>query len=68
MSAEQLVTMFYDDTIYSFERADTHSTFTFGGPLEERFSGLPTGPRPLHNLARLALNQIPPIWAVYRIS
>jgi hypothetical protein len=34
MSAEQLVRLFYDGSVYSFERAHEHSPFTFGGPFE----------------------------------
>jgi hypothetical protein len=58
MSAEQLLTMFFNNTLYSFERASEHSPFSFGGPLERRFSGLAPGTRPLHMVARLPLVQM----------
>jgi hypothetical protein len=58
MSDEQLLTMFFNNTIYSFERASEHSAFSFGGPLERRFSGLAPGTRPLHLVARLPLVQM----------
>ena len=31
MSAQRPVRMFFNDTLYSFERAGEHSAFTFGG-------------------------------------
>jgi hypothetical protein len=58
MSAEQLLKMFYNDTVYSFERAGEHSSFTFGGPLEVDLSGLPTATRPLHMVACLPLMEM----------
>lgn len=67
MSDEQLVMMFCDETLYTFERAGEHMPSTFGGPLEDVILGLPTGARSLHMLARLALSQIPQIWSRHRI-
>jgi hypothetical protein len=58
MSDDQLVTIFFNNNVYSFERASEHSDFTFGGPLERRFSGLTPGTRPLHMVARLPLVQM----------
>jgi hypothetical protein len=59
MIAEQLLTMFFNDTVYSFERSDEHSSFIFGGPFEsQRFSGVPTGVRPLHLVACLRLMEL----------
>jgi hypothetical protein len=68
MSAEKLVTMFCNDTVYSFERESEHSAFTFGGPFETGLilKGFPTGPRPLQLVARLSLDRIPELWKRYR--
>lgn len=70
MSDEQLLSMFCDGTVYSFERASELSPFTFGGPFEpsEQLSGVPTGPRPLHLVARLSLQNIPEIRGRRRLS
>lgn len=62
MGAEQLVKMFHDNTLYSFERTYERSFYTFGGPLDETISGQPTGPRPLHMLARLHMRYLPQVW------
>ncbi len=60
MKSDPLIRMFCDGTVYSFERANEHSRFTFGGPLEARLTGmLPRGPHPLHQVARLPLFQLP---------
>jgi hypothetical protein len=53
MVAEQLVSLFCNGTLYSFERASEHTASWFGGPCEHRFKGIPVGPRPLHKLAHL---------------
>lgn len=61
MTPAPLVTMFYNETVYTFERSSQHSNFTFGGPLAEKFSGLKLGRRPLHMVARIPLGDIPQI-------
>jgi hypothetical protein len=67
MSAEQLVSLFYDGSVYSFERSHEHSPFTFGRPLEGtlRFPGVPKDDRPLHMVASLYLGRIPKVTKHY---
>jgi hypothetical protein len=67
MSAEQIVRLFYDGTVYSFERAYEHSPFTFGGPFEgtQRFSRGPRADPPLHMVASLSLGRIPKLGKRY---
>ena len=59
MPAKQIVSMFANDTIWTFERADEFTAHTFGGPLEVNFLGDPPGDRPLQMVALLNLYQIP---------
>jgi hypothetical protein len=54
MAEEQLVLAYYDGTIFSFERAQSHSPSVFGGPMMTKVSGIEHGPKPLHMIARLA--------------
>jgi hypothetical protein len=51
---ERLVFVFFDDTVFSFERAHEHSLSLFGGPMEYELSGIAHGPKPLHMIARLS--------------
>jgi hypothetical protein len=54
MAEGQLVLAYYDGTIFSFERAQSHSPSVFGGPMMANVSGIEHGPKPLHMIARLA--------------
>jgi hypothetical protein len=54
MAKEQLVFVYFNSTVISFERAETHSWSTFGGPTEANFSGIEHGPKPLHMIAQLS--------------
>lgn len=51
---ERLVLVYFNDTVFSFERAHEHSLSLFGGPLEYELSGIAHGPKPLHMIARLS--------------
>src|SRR4051794_22313660 len=55
MPAEKLVQAFYDGKIISFVRKDTRSPSAFGGPIEQKPTGISYGPRPLHMIADVAL-------------
>jgi hypothetical protein len=59
MPEEQLVFAYCDGTIFSFERAQTHSGSVFGGPMEVELSGIEHGPKPLHMIVQLASGDVP---------
>jgi hypothetical protein len=59
MAEEQLVFAYCDGTIFSFERAQTHSWSVFGGPMEAKLSGIEHGPKPLHMIASLSSEDLP---------
>jgi hypothetical protein len=67
VSTEKLVELFYDDTVYSFERANEHSESTFGGPLEAELSGVRIGSRPLHTVASLSHVHIPQLRSDFQL-
>ena len=67
MSGEKLVTAYHSGMVVSFARAGTHTRSSFGGPLEESVSRKRHGRRPLHLLARLAVDQLP-IVGVHKYS
>jgi hypothetical protein len=59
MVQEQLVLAYCDGTVFSFERAQTHSASQFGGPMEVQLFGIEHGPKPLHMIARLESIHLP---------
>jgi hypothetical protein len=59
MPDEPLVFAFYENRIYTFERALRYSPSVFGGPLNATISGPPFGPKPLHLIACLGGWHIP---------
>jgi hypothetical protein len=59
MAKEQLVKAFHEDKVYSFERVDTHSWSSFGGPLDYEIMGDIYGPRPVHMIAVLSEIDLP---------
>jgi hypothetical protein len=59
MAEEQLVFAYCDGTIFSFERAQTHSGSVFGGPMEVELSGIEHGPMRLHMIVQLASGDVP---------
>ncbi len=66
MESEELVSMFYNDTVYSFVRANEITSFAFGGPIENDFTGQEFGPHPFQMAARFSLDQIPEVWKHHR--
>lgn len=64
MPEEQLVIAFHNNTIYSFERAGSHSASSFGGPMLIEFTGV-SRPEPLHLIARLAGLHLPALGQPY---
>jgi hypothetical protein len=54
MAEEQLVFVYCDGMVFSFERAREHSASVFGGPMDCELSGIAHGPKPLHMIAQLA--------------
>lgn len=61
MADEQLVLAYCNGTVFSFERAQKHSTSVFGGPMKPELSGIEHGPKPLHMIARLASMDLPAV-------
>lgn len=56
--SEPLVFAWRDGTTFSFQRARERTGSSFGGPLDRDFSGVPHGPKPLHLIALLSLQDI----------
>src|SRR5262249_41721312 len=61
MSEEQLVHVYYEGTVLSFERSQGHSWSVFGGPMETHLSGVEHGPKPLHMIAQLSAEHLAPL-------
>jgi hypothetical protein len=55
---EQLVFAYYNETLFSFERAYGYSASEFGGPIDVKLSGIEHDPKPLHLIAQLSASDL----------
>jgi hypothetical protein len=58
MAEEQLVWAYCQDTVFTFEMAQTRTSSIFGGPIEMAVSGIEHGPLPLHMIVQLAASDL----------
>src|SRR5262249_567221 len=61
MGEERLVFAYCSGRVFSFERAQMHSPSVFGGPMTAELSGVEHGPKPLHMIASLSSEHLPPL-------